>query len=567
MGGSKSRTKFVFNKARSPLTISALSKEPKSVQQRLEESRREASRPKSSFEAIERIKCVNSVATTSTKPLETRELLQIPETASIQQRRRRNARGQRGPAGPPAPRSWGLASSCFAPARITSLARQEMEDALVVEFDLGFSRIAKINDQKLASHKLPSKGSLKYYSLKTMAKAWPEIKEYYYPEDFECLETGIKSALLTYLGRYQMEINREDLDILFRDRDSKDLKRLDLTDIVGKQLTVKDVSKFLANPKNSPTIRDIDQTMTTVSSAIHEDKFESWEDEANLIEAQLISKTIGGSAFIHLTHISLANPGPNVSWSDLLELAPKLNLLTHLSLAYWRTPLLRRDTSISTPEALQRLGLGRSRSVSEAERTDWDEPAHVLRSLSKSTYSLEWLDLEGCNEWLPALAVSDGHGSAIPNSPTHSTVSSSSDEDALWRDGIVAQAKGPDWNGSWSKLKYVRIAPQWLPGNVSIVKTSHPSLIRDQMLLYLREKRREQGAFGDGYENDQWSRMSDYEAWEAQEQKDRAAVSKIRSQVNRYVHFDHGWEPVVRLAEGAQRAYTIRPMWLANRIG
>jgi hypothetical protein len=90
------------------------------------------------------------------------------------------------------------------------------------------------------------------------------------------------------------------------------------------------------------------------------------------------------------------------SWSDLLKISPNLNKITHLSLAYWPQPT-------TTPNAVTASISTRYGSVSASGTPfysdlddDWHEATNILRRLSVNTYSLEWLDLEGCN-WLKAL--------------------------------------------------------------------------------------------------------------------------------------------------------------------
>lgn len=451
----------------------------------------------------------------------------------------------------------------FPPHGATAAVRWQRPERGAVEFDLGMSRIARLDDGRLASHRLPRRGSLRYLALKTLARGWVRLvrEGVVWPGDLEFLETGLKSVLLTYLGRVGVEVRKDDLDVLFRESDSTDLKRLDFTGLVGKSLSLRDISRFLSHPKRARDYHESENIETEDilqhGEAIADKAFETWEEEANLNEAQLTTRTVGGSAFIHLTHLSLANPGPNVSWSDLLELAPKLNLLTHLSLANWKTPLLRRNTLVQAVSSVQQSNLMNLPSqANEHDRKDWDEPAHVLRALSRSTYSLEWLDLEGCNSWLPALAV--GYNSlgsladARPTSATNSVSSSSSEEDALWRHGMIVQAKGPDWNGSWRKLRYVNISQRWIPRKASSLDRMMPSLLRKEIRYYLQEQRRKQDILNaeeiDGEDEegdeDQDSFAVRYAVWETQEIKDREVVRMIKALLDRHIKFDHGWEPL-----------------------
>ncbi len=85
-------------------------------------------------------------------------------------------------------------------------------------------------------------------------------------------------------------------------------------------------------------------------------------------------------AFTSLTHLCLANPGPEISWSAFLALAQNLPDLTHLSLAYW--PLA---------------------NTSPGDLSRWSATLRSLSCLSRSLTKLQYLDLEGCSDWTPVL--------------------------------------------------------------------------------------------------------------------------------------------------------------------
>lgn len=87
--------------------------------------------------------------------------------------------------------------------------------------------------------------------------------------------------------------------------------------------------------------------------------------------------------FISLTHLCLARPGPDVSWPSLLSFALGVPCLTHLSLAYWSVS----DDGIGNVEP-------------------WSLIAPDLSSLSKILTNLQYLDVEGCTDWVSALGIS-----------------------------------------------------------------------------------------------------------------------------------------------------------------
>ena len=88
--------------------------------------------------------------------------------------------------------------------------------------------------------------------------------------------------------------------------------------------------------------------------------------------------------FMSLTHLCLASPGPDISWPSFLSFALGVPCLTHLSLANW---------SVS------------SDGIRNVE--PWSLIAPNLSCLSKTLTKLQYLDVEGCTDWVPALGVND----------------------------------------------------------------------------------------------------------------------------------------------------------------
>ncbi|KAI4103523.1 MAG: hypothetical protein LQ339_004248 [Xanthoria mediterranea] len=85
-------------------------------------------------------------------------------------------------------------------------------------------------------------------------------------------------------------------------------------------------------------------------------------------------------AFTSLTHLCLANPGPGISWSAFVAFAQNVPDLTHLSLAYW--PLA---------------------NTSPRDHSRWSATLRSLSCLSRSLTKLQYLDLEGCSDWITVL--------------------------------------------------------------------------------------------------------------------------------------------------------------------
>ena len=91
--------------------------------------------------------------------------------------------------------------------------------------------------------------------------------------------------------------------------------------------------------------------------------------------------------FPSLTHLCLAHPGPEISWSSLIAFAEEVPSLTHLSLAYWPMP----ERTTQKPYGLLSASL-------------------YLRRLSETLTRLKYLDIEGCNDWRAALAFGPDDG-------------------------------------------------------------------------------------------------------------------------------------------------------------
>jgi len=171
----------------------------------------------------------------------------------------------------------------------------------------------------------------------------------------------------------------------------------------------------------------------------------TWEDEANSSYSSAATLTTSQYhlRFQNLTFLSLAHPDSNsANWVSLLGVLSHLSTLTHLSLAHWPMPIL-------TPHAVNaRMRHPMHKSLSfpyggtdtySAYENNWAEASGVLRRLSKATYCLKWLDLEGCSDWIPALIWDD-----TDSDDAHPT-------------------SGPEWNGSWRDLEWLGLGAGWFP--------------------------------------------------------------------------------------------------------
>lgn len=183
----------------------------------------------------------------------------------------------------------------------------------------------------------------------------------------------------------QYEVEKPDLDKL-----NGDMFCLDLSGSVGKSMSLKELGELFYPPV-----------------AVELDLQESWEaPEPSSGPVKLLP---------NLTQLSLAvEPGnaPAASWKQLLSLASKLQTLTHLDLSGWPEPSLTPNAKfakMASPLTGRTVQYGGTGPYSHNLDGDWSEAILVLKRLSKTLYSLEYLDLTGCGDWFPALREeSDG---------------------------------------------------------------------------------------------------------------------------------------------------------------
>lgn len=172
----------------------------------------------------------------------------------------------------------------------------------------------------------------------------------------------------------------------------------------------------------------------------------SWDEELNESSTTAIPRSLDlRLRFKNLRYLSLAHPNSqHASWNSLLQLLEHLSVITHLSLAHWPVPTRTFNASSGQSRGAQRLPRGLPHShggtdIYSALENNWAESAGILRQLSRYTYCLKWLDLEGC-EWLPAL------------------VWTGTDPDGQrYRLGDC----GPEWNRSWRDIEWIALGPGW----------------------------------------------------------------------------------------------------------
>ena len=339
-------------------------------------------------------------------PPSLRSILQLPDVPSPRPRPGlRVTRRTRGPAGPAPPRSW-------------LETREEVTEQRPKDGQMLIGGTSAKTEQLPGSF-LPEHGSLFHTALKALAVNW-DWHVHYDQFHLATIPVWYKEALLSYISCYSLGgMHKAGLSVLFADDTELEdatgvdgLTHLDLSGSIGYCLKLKELKNLL---KAKKTVSSGERTSDIVP--------ESW-DSPNLLESPS-----GLPKFHFLTHLSLSNPNKAVTWKELLDLAPNLSTITHLSLAYWPTPTISPNSATAyreTPQGNVNFG---ARNFYSSFDNDWTEAASILRRLSRSTYCLKWLDLTGCFPWVQALSYDQ-----------------------------------VDWCGAWRALEIVKIGQGYIPG-------------------------------------------------------------------------------------------------------
>ncbi|CAP80893.1 hypothetical protein E8E15_010375 [Penicillium rubens] len=381
-----------------------------------------------------------------------RDVLELPETAPPRPRpgpRRTifGVRPSRPTVGPPPPASWlsqntNRAGDQGLRARIPGAPEEEIH------------RLARLQGPLF-----PDQRSLVHLLLKSMALNWCWHVEYDGPF-LSHLPNHIKELLLSYVAVYArgtplrgymkglkpLFLAPQDQDQIGKeipgfnesravDGDFK-IVRLDLGNALGNWITLKQLTnEVILSPP--PAVGVSDNKIEEAVPASWDEAVDNGGGEAMLdhLPAPSMPKAITQALrFPELRALSLAHPKPSAaSWTGLLDLLAHLPTLTHLSLAHWPIPCRNPRTATTRIRGQEDRFL-----TPDAVDNNWAEVASILRQLSRSTYCLKWLDLEGCGEWLPALKWVGKDPDGFPQSP---------------------DSVGPEWNGSWRDVEWLGIGP------------------------------------------------------------------------------------------------------------
>ena len=538
---------------------------PKTVNERLAQLRKEQT---SRSIILQNANEMASVATQRTVPPELRNILDVPETAPPRPRVGvRPPRMLRRMAGPAPPPSW-LESSIHTPphvrARNLRRMREAQGQASYRHVPKDFSRLAKLED---ASPQLPSERSLLHQTLKRMAENWEFVSEYE-QNNLATMPVSLKTLLMSYLSVYSSDqgIDIDSLKVLFlRDPELEggtgavDLATLDLTGLMSFGLSLVDLQRYLTKPidtgakrrtsieyNNEQLPRELKESLENVhldGESTTNEVLDSWEVSAST-SPDILVRSITASRFPDLRRLSLAHAGSFASWKDLLTLSRDLPRLTHLSLAYWPVPTMTPNSkAVFIEKHGARINVSGTHLYSSLD-SDWHEATNIMRRLSNNTYCLQWLDLEGCTEWAPALVFdSDSSSQTSRGRWIDRTFGLVPHSDSIKAERPKARL-GVPWNGSWSQVTYVNVSQGCLPvGDPSVsrewfgvmkeVANVTAQMDEDELEL-MREAWRENA-----------DRIGGCDRWCENEQCARLVHRSIRNMRQEdgglYCHFDHGW--------------------------
>ncbi|RAO65149.1 uncharacterized protein BHQ10_001161 [Talaromyces amestolkiae] len=391
-----------------------------------------------------------------------RNILDVPETPPPRPRsnvRPVGGRFFRRTPGPPPPSSW---LQTQAPSHESA----DRNQGVSLGHDLVLYRL-----ERLPGVQFPPKDSLQHAVMKSMAINWAWHLEYdneFLMEVPSRLKLLILSYIATHASRFDSVSPTHTLDFLFASPEASAAEvgyvtRLDLSGAIGNWISMKALSKQLLLTRketNDPVTKS--ETIVPASWDDSEGSIDDDELEAHSLsspQSPLFKSPTEVLRFPNLRYLSFAHPRRTaVSWGSLLNLLSHMSTLTHLSLAHWPVPTL-------TPNLInERITHPTMRSVSfaaggtdtySADENNWVEAVNILRRLSRATYCLKWLDLEGCGEWFEALSWD---GRTLHDDEPFQTLSSA-------------------WNGSWRDVEWIGLGPGWIPSQKVDMDDLGPSFI------------------------------------------------------------------------------------------
>ena len=381
-----------------------------------------------------------------------------------------------------------------------------------------------------------------HHCLRTFALHWEELAEFeqYYVSTIPMV---LREALLSYLAAHGHKacLDFRSFKILFQNEEDTgtsgwtEVRFLDLTGLMNENFTISDIGKcFKRQPIQTPNLEHlhINDPGTIKGKEKAVEVAESWEEEAEDPGASqpVISATLMTPYFSNLSRLSLAHPGAWASWPELLKISPNLNKITHLSLAYWPRPSATPNAATTSMVSnVTTVSLGGSHFYSDLD-DDWHEATNILRRFSVNTYSLQWLDLEGCN-WLKALSW---------RSDSLYSVSRSEHDPEEWQYHTVSP--GPDWNDAWRRITYLNFFQGWIPADNESLQNMPAGIVPVQLMRWLRENKDNDDVSWKLNAHETGHAVTDWVSREKMARSVRVEILAARKTgEGLWCHIDHGW--------------------------
>lgn len=314
-----------------------------------------------------------------------------------------------------------------------------------------------------------------------------------------------------------------------------EVRFLDLTGLLSEVFTISDVGKCLKRQFTQLPDMEVLQIAESThfkGKAKATEVADSWEEEAEDADVvrPVLAVSLATPYFTNLSRLSLARPGAWASWPELLKISPNLSKVTHLSLAHWPRPSTTPNAATTSMVSnITTVSLGGSHFYSDLD-DDWHEATNILRRLSVHTYSLQWLDLEGCN-WLKALSW---------RSDDLLSVSRSDHDPEEWK--YHKASPGPDWNDAWRRITYLNFFQGWIPADIQSLQNIPAGMVPVQLMRWLRENKDNKDV---SYKFNTQETGHAVAEWISREKTARSVKQEIlaarRASEGVWCNIDHGW--------------------------
>ncbi|KXT04228.1 hypothetical protein AC578_89 [Pseudocercospora eumusae] len=334
--------------------------------------------------------------------------------------------------------------------------------------------------------------SLLHLALKCATESW----HLFDAEDLPMLAEmplPLRLRLLSYLGFYGPSIDINVVDALTKDRDP--VLGLDLAGLIGHGSLA--VSKLVKLAKQQPSSEKLEAASNDIA--------ESWDQEET-----------------HETALSRTTLTTRFS-----QLAP-----------YWPRPTLTPNLATATVSSQNSpdVTAGGSHFYSAMDE-DMYEPASILRTLSSNLLRLTWLDLEGCTEWMPALAF---HQDANATKRQHDI-----QEGDEW---TAISAVTSMFIKNWTNLTYINCAQGWLPSMSAMLSLPRRTMPYMHRRIMAKFEETQDAASLTQADAEEPPLVAQQKAEKWLDLEDRAFATERRINALRrtsnvkQVDFDHGWD-------------------------